>query len=216
MTTTAPLPVDAFAAGLVEQAAELHVEVRQAVIERRARRRTLAEARYACRERNTASPAMCRALLASTNAEEDLQDAAQALLRTLDLIDDDPQHDDLVRAAARRDAEDALAEQRDDDAQDHRDILNIIRKLPRRKRTVEQWAAAVRGTAPIANRKREAMGLAGYLIARRVDPLVVHELLVNWDAHRNRPPLGETEIEEAVIAIALAETRKLQGKNTNK
>jgi hypothetical protein len=56
-------------------------------------------------------------------------------------------------------------------------------------------------------RKRATTRLAGYLFNREVDPFVVLELLVAWDA-RNKPPLGRAEIERAVRWVAAQEVRK--------
>ena len=86
-----------------------------------------------------------------------------------------------------------------------------LRTGPARQRP-EDWAATARGGADEGRRNTTCTQLAGMLIARGIDPRVVHELLCGWDAGRNRPPLGPREIERIVLSIAKAEARKLRGR----
>ena len=57
-------------------------------------------------------------------------------------------------------------------------------------------------------RNAAAAKLYGYLLARRVDAVLARELLVAWDAKRNRPPLGREELERVCESIAGRERRK--------
>ncbi len=75
-------------------------------------------------------------------------------------------------------------------------------------RPVSEWRALAAGGATEGARNDSAARLAGHLLARKVDPHVVHALVVAWDAQRNRPPLGEAEITSTVESIARAELRR--------
>jgi hypothetical protein len=75
-------------------------------------------------------------------------------------------------------------------------------------RAVSEWRALAVGGATEGARNDSAARLAGHLLARKVDPHVVHALVVAWDAQRNRPPLGEAEITSTVESIARAELRR--------
>lgn len=76
----------------------------------------------------------------------------------------------------------------------------------------EEWVKlATAGAAP-GERNNATARLAGHLLSRGVDAHVTLELLVGWDAARNRPPLGETEVTKTVTSIVRREARKLQGR----
>jgi Bifunctional DNA primase/polymerase, N-terminal/Primase C terminal 1 (PriCT-1) len=75
-------------------------------------------------------------------------------------------------------------------------------------RPVAEWRdLAANGTAE-GDRNNRAAQLAGHLLARDVDPFVVLDLLIAWDAYRNRPPLGREEVTRTVASIARKEARK--------
>jgi len=50
--------------------------------------------------------------------------------------------------------------------------------------------------------------LVGHLLRRRVDPFMVVELALAWNATRCRPPLPEAEVLRTVDSIARAEARR--------
>jgi Primase C terminal 1 (PriCT-1) len=50
--------------------------------------------------------------------------------------------------------------------------------------------------------------LTGYLLSRRVDAVVVFELLTAWNEARCRPPLTESEIATIVDSIARCELKR--------
>jgi hypothetical protein len=73
---------------------------------------------------------------------------------------------------------------------------------------LEEWRSlAANGVAEGARNVRCAQ-LVGHLLARGVDPFVALELLLAWDAQRNRPPLGGEVVARTVRSIAEAELRK--------
>jgi hypothetical protein len=75
-------------------------------------------------------------------------------------------------------------------------------------RPVEEWRRiAAQGVAQGA-RNHTVASLAGHLLRRRVDPFVVVDLLVCWNAVRCRPPLPETEVGQTVNSIAGRELRR--------
>jgi hypothetical protein len=50
--------------------------------------------------------------------------------------------------------------------------------------------------------------LAGYLLRRRIDPVVALEMLTAWNATRCRPPLDEMEVASIVDSIAARELKR--------
>jgi hypothetical protein len=50
--------------------------------------------------------------------------------------------------------------------------------------------------------------LAGYLLRRRVDPVVALEMLAVWNLTRCRPPLEAVEISNIVDSIAARELKR--------
>jgi Bifunctional DNA primase/polymerase, N-terminal/Primase C terminal 1 (PriCT-1) len=73
---------------------------------------------------------------------------------------------------------------------------------------LEDWRElAANGVAEGARNERAAQ-LTGHLLARGVDPFVTLELLLAWDAQRNRPPLGGDVIARTVRSIARREATK--------
>jgi hypothetical protein len=50
--------------------------------------------------------------------------------------------------------------------------------------------------------------LAGYLLRRRIDPVVALEMLISWNATRCRPPLDEAEVAGIVDSIAGRELKR--------
>ncbi len=73
---------------------------------------------------------------------------------------------------------------------------------------VEEWRElASKGVAEGARNDRTAQ-LVGHLLGRGVDPFVVLELVLAWDAQRNRPPLGGDVVARTVRSIARREARK--------
>jgi Primase C terminal 1 (PriCT-1) len=53
--------------------------------------------------------------------------------------------------------------------------------------------------------------LAGYLLRRRVDPIVALEMLSIWNTARCRPPLEAAEIRAIVDSIAARELQRRGG-----
>jgi hypothetical protein len=75
-------------------------------------------------------------------------------------------------------------------------------------RPLEEWRALAAGGARAGERNARAAQLAGHLLARGVDPFVTLELVLAWDAQRNRPPLGGDEVVRVVRSIASKEAAK--------
>jgi len=53
-----------------------------------------------------------------------------------------------------------------------------------------------------------AAKLAGYLLRRRTDSLVVLEIVRLWNAARCRPPLPDADIERVVDSISAKELKR--------
>jgi hypothetical protein len=61
----------------------------------------------------------------------------------------------------------------------------------------DHWLELLQGQQPGA-RHQGVLQLAGYLLGKRVDPLVVEELCVIWNEARNDPPREEEHIRQTV------------------
>jgi hypothetical protein len=74
--------------------------------------------------------------------------------------------------------------------------------------SIEEWRTLAAGGASAGERNARAAQLTGHLLARGVDPFVTLELVLAWDAQRNRPPLGGNEVVRVVRSIAQKEASK--------
>jgi hypothetical protein len=70
-----------------------------------------------------------------------------------------------------------------------------------------EWRKLAQGVAEGA-RDCSTARLAGYLLRRRIDVVVVHELLQGWNATHCTPPLPESDIERIVDSIAARELKR--------
>ena len=84
-------------------------------------------------------------------------------------------------------------------------------RIPGSAKPAEHWRGIAANGADEGCRDDTATRLAGHLFRRYVDPLVVLELLLCWNAHRCRPPLPERDIERIVDSIAGRELRRRGG-----
>lgn len=73
---------------------------------------------------------------------------------------------------------------------------------------VSEWRKLVSEGVTEGARNTSIAKLVGYLLRRRVDPYVVAELALCWNATRCRPPLPESEVLQVVDSIARAEARR--------
>ena len=71
-----------------------------------------------------------------------------------------------------------------------------------------EWRALVCEGVEEGQRNHSLARLAGYLLRRRVDPLVTLEMLTVWSAARCRPPLEAAEITAIVDSIAARELKR--------
>jgi hypothetical protein len=74
-----------------------------------------------------------------------------------------------------------------------------------------QWRALVMDGVDEGQRDTSATRLAGYLLRRRIDPVVALELLQIWNEARCRPPLPPEDIERIVDSIASKELMRRAG-----
>ncbi len=77
-------------------------------------------------------------------------------------------------------------------------LIEAARSWRQQGRTAGEWAALIRQGAEPGGRHPSLLALAGHLIAKGVDPAVVLELLLAWNAARCRPPKPQAEIEAVV------------------
>jgi hypothetical protein len=70
------------------------------------------------------------------------------------------------------------------------------------------WRDLVKHGVGDGRRNDTITRLAGHLLRRRVDPLVVLELMLVWNATRCRPPLDEDEVTRVVDNVVGCELRR--------
>ncbi|MBM3566820.1 MAG: DNA primase [Alphaproteobacteria bacterium] len=75
-------------------------------------------------------------------------------------------------------------------------------------KTSGQWAALVAGAIPEGSRNATIASVAGHLLARNVDPVLVAELMQALNAKRGAPPLAAAEVEGIVVSIAKRELQR--------
>jgi hypothetical protein len=80
-------------------------------------------------------------------------------------------------------------------------------------RPAEHWLTIARDGVAAGSRNLTTASLAGHLLrlSPSLDPQVALELIVAWDAQRNRPPLGRAEVVRVVESIARKELRRRRG-----
>ena len=71
-----------------------------------------------------------------------------------------------------------------------------------------EWRDLVCGGVDEGQRNESVARLAGYLLRRRVDPVVALEMLSVWNTARCRPPLEAVEINIIVDSIAARELKR--------
>lgn len=72
----------------------------------------------------------------------------------------------------------------------------------------EEWRRITAVGVAEGERNVTLARLVGHLLRRRVDPYVVAELALCWNASRCRPPLPESEVLRTVDSVARAEARR--------
>jgi hypothetical protein len=79
------------------------------------------------------------------------------------------------------------------------------------RRPTEHWAKITREGAPEGMRNASAASLAGYLLRMGIDAHTALDLVLAWNATKNRPPLPNAEIIRTVESIAAREIQRLRG-----
>ncbi len=75
---------------------------------------------------------------------------------------------------------------------------------------VEHWLGILEGREP-GGRHPALLELAGHLLGKRVDPVVVEELCVIWNEARNQPPHGEQHIRQTVQDLVKRSSASMPG-----
>jgi hypothetical protein len=70
------------------------------------------------------------------------------------------------------------------------------------------WRAAIRDGVAEGGRNDAVTRIAGHLLRKCVDPLIVVDLMLAWNATRCRPPLSEAEVIKTVDSICACEIRR--------
>jgi hypothetical protein len=73
------------------------------------------------------------------------------------------------------------------------------------------WRSMVRGGVEQGERNSRIASLTGHLLWHEVDPAIVLELMLCWNAYRCRPPLPEDEVERVVESIRRTHARHAGG-----
>jgi hypothetical protein len=81
-------------------------------------------------------------------------------------------------------------------------LAALLDHPPAKAKPATEWRALVRDEIEEGRRNDTTARLAGHLLRRYVDPHVVLELLLAWNATRCKPPLGRDVIERTVNSIA--------------
>ena len=71
-----------------------------------------------------------------------------------------------------------------------------------------EWRDLVCGGVDEGQRNETVARLAGYLLRRRVDPVIALEMLIVWNVAHCRPPLDVAEINNIVDSIAARELKR--------
>ncbi len=87
----------------------------------------------------------------------------------------------------------------------------LMPKAEVQARPVEEWRSLVAQGARQGQRNDSLASLAGHLLHKYVDPLVVLELLLCWNRTRNRPPLSDVEVAQTLDSIAGRERLRRKG-----
>jgi len=74
------------------------------------------------------------------------------------------------------------------------------------------WGELVSADVSEGKRNNTITRLAGHLLRHYVDPLVVLELLLSWNATRCNPPLSPREVANTVNSIAKKEFKRREQK----
>jgi hypothetical protein len=94
-------------------------------------------------------------------------------------------------------------------------LINLVTKASGNgsARPAEHWRGIATNGVDEGCRDDTASRLAGHLFRHYVDPLVVLQLLLCWNAQRCRPPLLERDIERIVESVGRKELQRREGNN---
>lgn len=93
-------------------------------------------------------------------------------------------------------------------------LLDLLRKQSRSEGQAvpaSEWRELAKGVAE-GGRNNAIARISGHLLAKRVNPSLVLQLLIAWNAMFNSPPLTSEEVASTVNSIAGAEWRRRQAK----
>ena len=84
----------------------------------------------------------------------------------------------------------------------------IERRPPRRGHSLAHWQRLAHDGVTEGARNNSIASFAGHLLWHEVDPEVVLELLLCWNAQRCRPPLSDAEVARTVASIVQTHERQ--------
>lgn len=77
----------------------------------------------------------------------------------------------------------------------------LANEHPRPRRTAAAWRQLLHGGVEEGQRNETIASLAGHLLRREVDPGVILQLLLGWNAMRCRPPMPAEEVARTLSSI---------------
>lgn len=92
-------------------------------------------------------------------------------------------------------------------------LLNLIRRPKEEQHTTRPssyWIDVFNNTRE-GNRNNNATSLAGHLLRRYVDPLLVKEIMHLWNGEKVQPPLDVEELNRVINSVATRELRRRKG-----
>jgi Bifunctional DNA primase/polymerase, N-terminal/Primase C terminal 1 (PriCT-1) len=92
-------------------------------------------------------------------------------------------------------------------------IVNAIKAPNTASARSSQLAYTLTGEVSEGRRDQTGTRLAGYLLRRYVDPIIVHELLQAWNEIRCVPPMPPRQVTKIVNSIAGKELRRREAAN---
>lgn len=88
---------------------------------------------------------------------------------------------------------------------------DVLERRAGHARAPEEWRRITSEGVRHGKRNDTVASLAGHLLRRGVDPFVVLELLLSWNAARCHPSLSDAEVKRTVDSVAGCELRRRRG-----
>jgi Bifunctional DNA primase/polymerase, N-terminal/Primase C terminal 1 (PriCT-1) len=94
-------------------------------------------------------------------------------------------------------------------------LLDHLARQQQQTKPATDWHGLSASEVPEGQRNGNLTRLAGLLLRRSLDPQVVLELLLPWNAMRCKPPLAAAEVAQIVNSIARREQRRREANHAS-